>query len=113
MPPNPFTPPHDTTRDTTRTSPPERRSVYLILPPIVPFGVHFIVRSISPPKDDETLYHALVIIGPVVVALIWAQSMLDRLHLPLWKSFLLACFVWSVILASSVLSYRLSIWTFR
>lgn len=112
MPPNPFTPPPDLPHDATRSTPKKHRIVFLLLPPLIPFIVHFIARFAFPPLDSETLYHALFSLGPLAVAWIWAQSMLDRMHLSLWKSFLLACFVWSMILASSVLSHKLWSWTF-
>ena len=105
---NPYTPPEVKT-ETSDSSPIfDRRSLFLLLPPLIPLAVHLIVRLFIP--SDETLYLALFALGAIILAWGWAQSMIDRLRLSFWKSYLLACCVWGAVLVSAFLSQKLLDW---
>lgn len=107
---NPYTPPQLPT-DALHSSPTwDRRFLFLLLPPLIPLAVHAIVRLFIP--SDETLLQTLFALGSIIPAWAWSQSMIDRLRLSFWKSYLLACCVWGAVLVSAFLSQELFDWAF-
>jgi hypothetical protein len=106
---SPYTPPK-LGPETSVTSPPfDRRFLFLLLPPLIPLAVHFTTRMFIP--SDETLYLALFSLAAIIPAWIWSLSMIDRLRLPFWKSYCLACCVWLAVFVSAILSPKLLVWT--
>ncbi len=105
---NPYKPPEGKTETPDAASVFDRRLRFLLSPPLIPFAVHMIVRFFIP--SNETLYLALFTLGAVIPALAWSMSMIDRLRLSFWKSYLLASCVWFSILASAFLSPALVDW---
>ncbi len=99
---SPYTPPQVHSDPSEVASPLDRRFLYLLLPPFIPFAVHGIVRIFIP--SDEILYHALFTLGAMLPAWIWSQTMIDRLRWSFWKSYLLACCIGGAVLASAILS---------
>jgi hypothetical protein len=105
---NPYTPP-DVRTDTSESSRSfDHRFLFLVLPPLIPFVVHSFVRAFIP--ADETLYLALFTLGAIIPAWIWSHTMIDRLRLAFWKSYLLATIVWGAVLASALISPSLVEW---
>ena len=105
---NPYTPPN-VPGDTSDSLPAfDRRFLFLLIPPLIPFVVHIIARIFIP--ADETLYLAMFTLGAILPAWIWSQTMIDRLRLSFWKSYSLASIVWGAVLASALLSPSLVNW---
>jgi hypothetical protein len=63
---NPYTPPETVGESSKPSSPLDRRFVFLLMPPLIPLGVHVIVRFFVP--ADETLYHAMFTLGAIIPA---------------------------------------------
>lgn len=105
---NPYSPPDivSDASDSSRVF--DRRLLFLLLPPLIPFLVDGFVRIFIP--ADQTLYLALFTLGAIIPAWIWSQTMIDRLQLSLLKSYLLTVFVWGAVLASALLSPLLHEW---
>ena len=110
---NPYKPPevHGDASDSSSTFDRRFLFLFLLLPPLIPFAVHITVRIFIP--SDETLYLALFTFGAIIPAWMWSQSMIDRLRLSFWKSYLLACCVWGAVVLSALLSPELLDWTVR
>ena len=75
---------------------------------MIPLAVHCVVRVFIP--VSETRYHAMFTLGAIIPAWVWAQTMVDRLNLSFWKTYLAICFAWGAVLASAVLSPALPEW---
>jgi hypothetical protein len=106
---NPYTPLEvrtDTSDSPTRF---DRRFLFLLLPPLIPFAVHITVRIFIP--SDETVYLAFFTLGVIIPAWMWSQSMIDRLRLSFWKTYFVACCVWGAVVVSAILSPKLLDWT--
>lgn len=105
---NPYTPPEVTSDSPDPTSAFDRRFVFLLLPPLIPLIVHSVVRVFIPAED--TVDHAMFTLGAIIPAWIWSQTMIDRLRLPFWKSYVVACCVWGAVLVSSLMSPTILNW---
>jgi len=85
---NPYRPPE--LAPSSDPSPPrEKRWAFLVLPILVPPAVHFLVRTQIP--RDESVAHMAFVMVAIAVAFAWEISMVDRLRLTFWKSYLLVC----------------------
>ena len=105
---NPYTPPEVRTDTSDSSLTFDRRFLFLLLPPLIPFTVHITVRIFIP--ANETIYLALFTLGAIIPAWVWSQSMIDRLRLSFWKSYLLACCVWGAVLVAAFISPKLLDW---
>ena len=83
---NPYAPPNDTNDSPRPEYAFDRRCAFLCLPPSIPLIVHAIVRLSIP--VEETLYHGLFTLGAIIPSWFWSQTMIDRLRLSMWKTFL-------------------------
>ena len=96
---NPYSPPRQSCEAASRCNL-EPRFLFLLLPPLIPLAVHGVVRWFIP--ANEVLYHFGFAVGAILVAWIWAYSMIDRLRLSFWKAYFMACGVCGVVLMSAL-----------
>lgn len=96
---NPYTPPTEPCEVASACNF-DRRFLFLLLPPLIPLAVHSVIRMFIP--ANESLYHGMFTLGALATSLIWAQTMIDRFRLSLWKSYLITCVVWGAVLASGL-----------
>jgi hypothetical protein len=83
----------------------KRPWAYLAVPLLIPPAVHMLERMWIPPTED--IAHLAFIGLALLIAWAWSISMVDRLKLSFWTSYVFVCGLCAANLASAIATTRL------